>query len=205
VDPIVQHSRRIHMIAASFIAVLLSASAPAVPIIEAEEAIYTSGDARNGAGPLWCYGARCIVRSGSRLFASGLETLPGVEPLNNCRWMLFEREPDGWKLRAADPKGRTREPCPLGAFPGGRLFALYYVGGSRNGQAVSENRLREIYLDGGGTAGEAVRVPFEHPFTNFMTATERLGSPASDAIDILGQAAGRAGISCARIRLRIEG
>jgi hypothetical protein len=100
----------------------LAAGPPVAPVVEVEEGIYEYADARNGAGPLWCYGASCIARSGERLFASGLETLKGVEPLNDCRWLLFEREAAGWKLRAADPKDRTREPCPLGAFPDGRLF-----------------------------------------------------------------------------------
>jgi hypothetical protein len=62
------------------------------------------------------------VRLGERVFASGLETLKGVKPLNNVRWLLFERTAEGWTLRHADPKGRTREPCPLVGFPDGRLF-----------------------------------------------------------------------------------
>jgi len=110
---------------AALAALVLAASAAAavpVPAVEVEEGIYEYGDAGNGAGPLWCYGASCIARAGDRLFASGLETLAGAEPLNNCRWLLFERTGEGWKLRAADPRDRTREPCPLGAFPGGRLF-----------------------------------------------------------------------------------
>ncbi len=92
------------------------------PIVEIEEDVYRYESANNGAGPLWCYGSTCLVRLGEKLFASGLETLPGAEPVNNCRWMLFERGPTGWERKRVDPTGRTREPCPLAGFPDGRLF-----------------------------------------------------------------------------------
>lgn len=86
------------------------------------------------------------------------------------------------------------------AAPGGRLFVLAYFGGSNSqGQPVSENRLMEIGAD--GRTGEMVKVPLQRPFTSFMTATERGGSPPSDLLDVLGDAAGRPGISYARIRL----
>ena len=45
------------------------------------------------------------------------------------------------------------------------------------------------------------KVSQQHPFTSFMTATERGGSLPSDTLDVLGEAAGRPGISYARIRL----
>ncbi len=92
------------------------------PVVEIEEDVYTFEPANNGAGPLWCSGSTCLVRIGDSLFASGIETLKGVKPLNNCRWLLFEREMDDWKLQQRDAKGRTREPCPMAAFPDGRLF-----------------------------------------------------------------------------------
>jgi hypothetical protein len=98
-------------------------SAPALrPVVEVEEDVYTYESADNGAGPLWCSGSTCLVRSGTNVFASGLETLKGLKPLNNCRWLLFQRAADGWQLAQADPAGRTREPCPLAAFPDGSLF-----------------------------------------------------------------------------------
>ena len=56
------------------------------------------------------------------MFASGLETLAQHKPLNNCRWLLFQRGTSGWELQQADPTGRTREPCPLAVFHDGRLF-----------------------------------------------------------------------------------
>lgn len=56
------------------------------------------------------------------MFASGLETLKDASPLNNCRWMLFHRDEDGWKKVCVDPRGRTREPCPRAGFPDGKLF-----------------------------------------------------------------------------------
>lgn len=90
--------------------------------VDAEETVYTYRPANNGAGPMWARGSTCLVRIGESVFASGLETLEGVPSLNNCRWLLFQRETDGWRQVHADPNGRTREPCPLAAFPGGPLF-----------------------------------------------------------------------------------
>jgi hypothetical protein len=95
---------------------------PVLPIVETEEALYACEPANNGAGPLWCYGSTCLVRIGPDLFASGLETLTGRKPLNNCRWLLFHRTAQGWKQVQADPRDQTREPCPLAGFPDGRLF-----------------------------------------------------------------------------------
>ena len=95
---------------------------PLLPIVEVEEGVYTYEAADNGAGPLWCYGATCLVRIGDDVFASGLETIKGRKPLNNCRWLLLKRTGQGWQLLQADPQGRTREPCPLVGFPDGRVF-----------------------------------------------------------------------------------
>ena len=92
------------------------------PVVEMEEDVYRYESANNGAGPLWCYGSTCLVRIGDEVFASGLETLNDFEPLNNCRWTLYQRGPEGWKLEQVDEAGRTREPCPLAGFPDGRLF-----------------------------------------------------------------------------------
>lgn len=92
------------------------------PVVEAEETVYQYTPADNGAGPLWCRGSTSLVRAGGKLFASGLETLEGVPPLNNCRWMLFQRTSEGWRQVAVDPKDRTREPCPLAAFHNGPVF-----------------------------------------------------------------------------------
>jgi len=100
-----------------------AAEAPtAVPLVEIEEDVYSYVPANNGAGPMWCHGSTCLVRIGSDVFASGLETLEDASPLNNCRWMLFRRDENGWEKACVDPSGRTREPCPLAAFPDGRLF-----------------------------------------------------------------------------------
>jgi 6-phosphogluconolactonase len=92
------------------------------PVVEVEEEVYQYEPAQNGAGPMWCQGSTCLVRIGDAVFASGIETLKDFRPLNNCRWMLFQRETDGWKQVQFDPTGRTREPCPLACFPDGRLF-----------------------------------------------------------------------------------
>ena len=71
---------------------------------------------------MWCHGNTCLVRLGDDVFASGLETLKQYQPLNNCRWTLFQRQQDGWQLQQADQKDRTREPCPMGCDAGGRLL-----------------------------------------------------------------------------------
>ena len=92
------------------------------PVVEVEEDIYSYTNAQNGAGPMWCTGSTTLVRTGDRLFASGLETIPDAKPLNNCRWMLFLRENNGWTRVRVDADGRTREPSPLAAFADGRLF-----------------------------------------------------------------------------------
>lgn len=95
---------------------------PLAPRVEIEEELYRYEGAGNGAGPMWCHGSTCLVRVGEVVYASGLETLAGAKPLNNCRWMLFRRDAAGWKKLMADPKDRTREPCPLAAFEDGSVF-----------------------------------------------------------------------------------
>ncbi len=100
----------------------VDAREPLEPVVEIEENVYTWEPADNGAAPMWCYGCTCLVRIGEDVFASGLETLADVPPLLNVRWLLFKRGDEGWELQQADPKDRTREPCPLAAFPGGPLF-----------------------------------------------------------------------------------
>ena len=91
------------------------------PFVEVEEDVYRYTPADNGAGPMWCHGSTCLVRIGDRVFASGLETLEGAKPLNNCRWMLFARSEQGWTMVSIDETGRTREPCPLTGFADGAL------------------------------------------------------------------------------------
>ncbi len=57
-----------------------------------------------------------LVHSATGCFASGLETIPDAKPLNNCRWMLFLRENNGWTPVRVDVDGQTREPSPLVAY-----------------------------------------------------------------------------------------
>ncbi len=102
--------------------VTLSAAPSLQAVVELEEEVYAYLPADNGAGPLWCAGSTCLVRDGDRLFATGLETLPGAKPLNNVRWLLFERTAHRWNLILADPIGRTREPSPIAIFPGHQLL-----------------------------------------------------------------------------------
>ncbi len=106
----------------SLIPALVNGAPPVQPAVEIEEEVYRYEPADNGAGPLWCSGSTCLVRVGEQVFASGLETLTQRKPLNNCRWLLFQRGAAGWERLHADPAGRTREPCPLAAFQDGRIF-----------------------------------------------------------------------------------
>ncbi|MFM1944997.1 MAG: hypothetical protein RI897_3979 [Verrucomicrobiota bacterium] len=90
--------------------------------VEVEEEVYTYDSANNGAGPMWCHGSTCLVRDGEEVYASGLETLEGAKPLNNCRWFLLRRVDGGWKRVLVDEVDRTREPSPLVTFGGGRVL-----------------------------------------------------------------------------------
>lgn len=92
------------------------------PVVEVEEEVYQFDSADNGAGPMWCGGSTCIVRTPSRLVASGLQTIPDLKPLNNCRWTLLVRRETGWSEVYVDQAGRTREPCPLVTFHDGQVF-----------------------------------------------------------------------------------
>ncbi len=105
----------------AFLAVAAMAGSPA-PVVEVEEDVYSYTAANNGAGPMWTHGNTCLVRVGDELLASGLETLSGYKPLNNVRWTLFRRLADGWKLASKGEGTHEREPCPMVAFPDGRVF-----------------------------------------------------------------------------------
>mgnify|MGYP004001858495 CR=1 FL=1 len=91
------------------------------PVVEIEEVVYKYESANNGAGPMWCAGSTSLFRFEDNVYATGLETLSDEKPLNNCRWVLFEREESGWKRRYVD-RGRTREPVPLVGFHYGRVY-----------------------------------------------------------------------------------
>ena len=109
-------------------------------MVEIEEEVYQYENAENGAGPMWCNGSSCLVRVGNHLFASGLETIKGIAPLNNCRWMLFQKKPEGWQKVLSDEKDLTREPCPMVCFPEKTIFL------STNPTLVSRGK------EGGGPA-----------------------------------------------------
>ncbi len=94
---------------------------PIDPRVEIEEEVYTYEPADNGAGPMWCHGNTSIVRMGDEVYASGLETIPGAKPLNNCLPLLFRRTDEGWK-QIYKGEGRTREPSPMTMFHDGRVF-----------------------------------------------------------------------------------
>lgn len=91
--------------------------------------------------------------------------------------------------------------CRLQVTSDNRLFVIYYVNGrNSDGQSVAENRVMEIFSDGGTSS--ASRVPLKNPFANFFTATVRAGSPAGKTLELLGQQIGKPRtISYAKIRL----
>jgi len=85
------------------------------------------------------------------------------------------------------------------ATPEGKLYVLAFFSGSRpDGSQVSENRLLELSAD--GRVARSWTLALQHPFTSFMTATERAGCEPSHTLDVIGAASGVAGISYARIR-----
>jgi len=88
-----------------------------------EETIATCEPPNNGSGPLWCYGAPLLTRTGTDVYASIMETGADVPPLCNTRPRLYrKRGTEGWQLVWAPPAFREREPCPLVTLGQGRLF-----------------------------------------------------------------------------------
>jgi hypothetical protein len=99
----------------------LAATNPLRITVDLDEDVYQFRQANNGAGPMWCRGSTCLVRIKDHVFVSGLETLKDVQPLNNCRWVLYRRDKSGWRTISTDPD-RTREPAPIAGFASGPLF-----------------------------------------------------------------------------------
>ncbi|HSW47272.1 MAG TPA: hypothetical protein VLM89_17045 [Phycisphaerae bacterium] len=91
-------------------------------VVEAEEVVTHYTQADNGAGPMWCYGSTVVARDGDDVFVSTIETGKDVPPLCNCRWQLWHRGGDGWKLMQHEENYRQREPCPIAVIPGGPVF-----------------------------------------------------------------------------------
>ncbi len=89
---------------------------------KAEETVYSDRYSNNGACPLWCFNNTCVVRVGDEVFVSGYERIPGAPPMNDCRWVFWQRTADGWQRIQADENSRQREPCPLGCLPDGRIL-----------------------------------------------------------------------------------
>jgi hypothetical protein len=104
--------------------IAMASSQPLVPVVEVEESIYTTPLANNGAGLTWDFSSTNLVRVGDRVFASGIETMPGVAPLNNVQATLWHREGTSWS-RVWKDTDRQREPCPLVALPGLQKILLY--------------------------------------------------------------------------------
>lgn len=92
-----------------------------------------------------------------------------------------KKEKDGYLQQRVAGRGQPR----FHVLPNGRLFALYFVGGTdADGQELAENRLIEILPD--GSTGAPVRIPLEHPLIEYFVATPRGGSRPSAFIDVLG-------------------
>ncbi len=99
-----------------------SAKAGAQATVEIEEIVTSYVSANNGAGPLWCFGSTVIARDGEDVFLSSIETGKDIPPLSNCRWQLWHRGSQGWKLIQHEQEYRQREPCPIAVVPGGPVF-----------------------------------------------------------------------------------
>jgi hypothetical protein len=88
-----------------------------------EETIATCEPPNNGSGPLWCYLAPLLTRTGTDVYASIMETGADVPPLCNTRPRLYrKRGTERCQLVWAPPAFREREPCPLVTLGQGRLF-----------------------------------------------------------------------------------
>lgn len=85
-----------------------------------ESMVYSTADARNGAGPLWNFSSSNIARIGDTVWVSGLNTVTGMPPLNNTECTLWKQAGAGW-IQIATLPGLTREPCPIGVLNGERL------------------------------------------------------------------------------------
>jgi hypothetical protein len=104
----------------------------------------------------------------------------------------------------ASKEGESNEIPGRGRFqvtPEGRLFVFCYVSGSdAAGNGISEDRIMELYRDGG--ASPWVKVPMKHPMSDYFTATVRAGSRPSRLLELLGHRVAKpTTISYGRIRL----
>lgn len=93
-----------------------------VPTVAVEEDVYPIVSPNNGSGPMWSYGCTTIVRDGSSVIVSQMETGEGVPKLCNTRWRLLERKDGAWKVFAEAQGYRQREPCPIGITADRGLF-----------------------------------------------------------------------------------
>jgi hypothetical protein len=85
------------------------------------------------------------------------------------------------------------------ATPEGRLFVFYSSYGRGLFPVPPSNWLMELLPD--GTPSASLRVDLDRPFTRFVTASERSGSPRSRTLDVLGTCSDKPELHYARIRL----
>lgn len=88
----------------------------------AQEDVYTFVPSNNGSGPLWSHGCTSIVRSGSDVLVSQMETGDDVPPLCNTRWRLLRRTNNGWECVGEADQYRQREPASLATTGPGHVF-----------------------------------------------------------------------------------
>ena len=68
--------------------------------------------------------------------------------------------------------------------PDNRMILVYAVERREAGKSTRENRLMELSAD--GVPGASVKIPLEHPLSNYFTATPRGGSAPSTTLDLFG-------------------
>lgn len=142
----------------------------------AENPVYTFAEFNNGSDALWTRANTCLVTSGQRLFASGVELIPNAKPLNNVRWTLWECVAGKWTLRQRDTTGRTREPSPLCVTSDGRLW-LSANPTTQPNQTAGRAQPQVISWDAGDTQSKpGVEIPTwdgeppfcEHSYRSFV-------------------------------------
>ena len=87
----------------------------------------------------------------------------------------------------------------LHATPDGRLFVLYHAAAQGGSPEATGNYVLPLYPP---STQPPVKLPLRHPIKQLFAATQRLGTPASDVIDIYGIGAEEGVIRYAQVRLR---
>ncbi len=140
------------------------------PVVLCDEMVaqYLSPD--NGAGPLWCYGAPLVVRTGEHIFISVMETGENIRPYCNTRWQLFERSDQGWAKVLVENKYQQREPCPIAAISKDQLIISSHPEIRRRSDRADEKAsfcediLLSVQLNKIKSPPDAIRPPWPEDF-----------------------------------------